>query len=105
MAKGGAQKKDVAVAIDKDKCSQNALKWTIERLLSKGQMVTLLHVKQKPSSSAQPMTNLSADLDLDEAALNKQQTDNHARDQFFLPFRCICTRSNVSFSPSPSNYI
>ena len=52
MAKGGAQKKDVAVAIDKDKCSQYALKWAIERLLSRGQVVTLLHVKQKPSSSA-----------------------------------------------------
>ncbi|XP_050940541.1 U-box domain-containing protein 35-like isoform X2 [Cucumis melo] len=95
MAKGGAQKKDVAVAIDKDKCSQYALKWTIERLLSRGQVVTLLHVKQKPSSSAHSITNLSGDSDMEEAALNKQHIENHAKDQFFLPFRCICTRSNI----------
>ncbi|KAE8651694.1 hypothetical protein Csa_006649 [Cucumis sativus] len=97
MAKGGAQKKDVAVAIDKDKCSQYALKWAIERLLSRGQVVTLLHVKQKPSSSAaHSITSLSADSDVDEAALNRQQIENHARDQFFLPFRCICTRNNIA---------
>lgn len=54
MARGGAHKKDesVAVAIDKDKFSQQALKWTIERLLSRGQVLTLLHVKHKPSHSS-----------------------------------------------------
>lgn len=37
----------VAVAIDKDKGSQYALKWAVDRLLSRGQSLTLLHVKQK----------------------------------------------------------
>ncbi|KAI3517166.1 hypothetical protein L1887_16376 [Cichorium endivia] len=35
----------VAVAIDKDKNSQNALKWTIEHLLTRGQTVVLIHVE------------------------------------------------------------
>lgn len=40
----------VAVAIDSDKGSQNALKWAIDHLLNKGSNVVLLHVKHKPSS-------------------------------------------------------
>lgn len=41
----------VVVAIDKDKGSQGALKWAVERLLSKGKTVTLLHVKLKHPAS------------------------------------------------------
>lgn len=40
----------VAVAIDKDKSSQNALKWALENLLSRGQTVVLIHVLQKAAS-------------------------------------------------------
>lgn len=36
----------VAVAIDNDKGSQYALKWTVEHFLAKGQSLTLDHVKQ-----------------------------------------------------------
>lgn len=39
-----------AVAIDKDKGSQYALKWAVDNLLGKGKSVTLLHVKQRQSS-------------------------------------------------------
>lgn len=35
----------VAVAIDKDRAAQSALKWAIENLLSRGQTVLLIHVK------------------------------------------------------------
>lgn len=42
----------VAVAIDKDRGSQHALKWAVDNLLGKGKSVTLLHVKQKPPSSS-----------------------------------------------------
>lgn len=45
---------NVAVAIDKDKGSQFALKWTVDHILSRGQSLTLLHVKQKISSVATP---------------------------------------------------
>lgn len=39
----------VAIAIDKDKGSQNALKWTIENLLTRGQTVVLIHVLNRAS--------------------------------------------------------
>ncbi|KAL2236842.1 UNVERIFIED_CONTAM: U-box domain-containing protein 52 [Sesamum indicum] len=39
----------VAVAIDKDKGSQVALKWAVENLLGKGQTVILVHVKLRHS--------------------------------------------------------
>lgn len=53
----------VAVAIDSDKCSQhaaksgaidkgsqNALKWAIDHLLTKGSTIALIHVKVKTTS-------------------------------------------------------
>lgn len=40
----------VAIAIDKDKGSQNALKWTIENVVTKGQTVILVHVVHKTPS-------------------------------------------------------
>lgn len=36
----------VAVAIDKDRGSQNAFKWAVDRLVKPFQALTLLHVKQ-----------------------------------------------------------
>lgn len=49
---GGKKESLVAVAIDKDKGSQHALKWAIENLLQKGQPLLLIHVKIKSSGSA-----------------------------------------------------
>ncbi|OMO91083.1 hypothetical protein COLO4_18649 [Corchorus olitorius] len=43
--------KAYVLAIDKDKNSQNALKWASDHLLQKGQTVILIHVKIKPFSS------------------------------------------------------
>lgn len=37
----------VAVAIDKDKGSQYALKWAVDHILNRGQTVILVHVKLK----------------------------------------------------------
>lgn len=39
----------VAVAVDKDKGSQNALKWALENLVQKGQTITLVHVRTTKS--------------------------------------------------------
>lgn len=56
MHRGGAGNNNnidmVAVAIDKDRGSQHALKWAVDNLLGKGKHVTLLHVKQKPPSTS-----------------------------------------------------
>ena len=62
------QREKVAVAIDKDKGSQAALKWAVDNLLGKGKSVNLVHVKLKANESTK---------------------------EVFLPFRCFCTRKNV----------
>ncbi|KAL7096250.1 hypothetical protein ACP275_10G069900 [Erythranthe tilingii] len=87
--KGNGEKKQdmVAVAIDKDKGSQAALKWAVDHLLGKGKTVALLHVKQRTSSA--PLGSHVAFSDNDGKV---------AADQFkelFLPFRCFCTRKDI----------
>ncbi|XP_042000969.1 U-box domain-containing protein 52-like isoform X2 [Salvia splendens] len=62
------QREKVAVAIDKDKGSQAALKWAVDNLLGKGKSVNLVHVKLKANESTKDV---------------------------FLPFRCFCTRKNI----------
>jgi len=47
--KEGGSSGVVAVAIDKDKSSQHALKWAVDNLLQRGQSVILVHVKLRPS--------------------------------------------------------
>ncbi|KAH7849685.1 hypothetical protein Vadar_021503 [Vaccinium darrowii] len=108
----------VLVAIDKDKSSQYALKWAIDNLLSKGQTVTLLHVKQRPSSIPTPYmvkhlmviglvdrpalsyhtgkSGCSALSDVNDGVAKafKAQVDNQAK-ELFLPFRAFCTRKNI----------
>ncbi|KAK3437453.1 hypothetical protein EUGRSUZ_C02137 [Eucalyptus grandis] len=70
----------VAVAIDKDKGSQNALKWTIDNLLQRGQVVILVHVKVKSLPTAPLGSSPRHELDPKE---------------LFLPFRCFCTRKDI----------
>lgn len=42
----------VAVAIDQDKGSRHAFKWTVENLLTKGQPLTLVHVKHRTTANS-----------------------------------------------------
>ncbi|PSS01583.1 Serine/threonine-protein kinase [Actinidia chinensis var. chinensis] len=86
----------VAVAIDKDKSSQYALKWAVDHLLSRGQTVSLIHVKQKPSSIPTPMGNHVSLTDVNDGVAKafKTQVDNQAR-ELFLPFRAFCTRKDI----------
>lgn len=41
----------VALAIDKDKGSQYAIKWATDNLVKRGQTLVLIHVVNKPNSS------------------------------------------------------
>ncbi|RAL48176.1 hypothetical protein DM860_005600 [Cuscuta australis] len=86
--KNGGVKKDiesVVVAIDKDKGSQYALKWAIDKFsLGKGKSVTLLHVNHKPSSQD------SSD------GHRFQSVDSQTSKELFLPFRCFCNRKNIN---------
>ncbi|RAL51019.1 hypothetical protein DM860_005375 [Cuscuta australis] len=71
----------VAVAIDRDKSSQYAIKWTTENLVSRGQTVILIHVVNHAAAAA---------------ATNKHHhhLDKHAKD-LFLTFHCFCTRKDI----------
>ncbi|XP_039023414.1 U-box domain-containing protein 52-like [Hibiscus syriacus] len=88
---GGAGKKGggnglVAVAIDKDKGSQHALKWATEHLISRGQTVVLIHVTK-------PINNVVS---------SGTSTDGHKKfmmdklsKELFLSFHCFCTRKDI----------
>ena len=78
----------VAVAIDKDKGSQHALKWTIENLASRGQTISLIHVLSKSHSSSTS--------DIEEATpQQKQQSEKLAKD-LFVSFQCYCSRKEIN---------
>ncbi|XP_020691963.2 U-box domain-containing protein 52-like isoform X1 [Dendrobium catenatum] len=62
----------VAVAIDKGKSSQSALKWALDNLVHRGQTITLLHVNTKGNGAATAQAM-----------------------EVFIPFRCFCTRKDV----------
>ncbi|KAG7590655.1 Protein kinase-like domain superfamily [Arabidopsis suecica] len=75
----------VAVAIDKDKGSQHALKWTIDNLASRGQTISLIHVLSRSHSSS----------DLEEGTpQQKQQLEKIAKD-LFVSFHCYCSRKEI----------
>uniref|UniRef100_A0A2N9FR19 RING-type E3 ubiquitin transferase n=1 Tax=Fagus sylvatica TaxID=28930 RepID=A0A2N9FR19_FAGSY len=95
MAKGSADHKKeevVAVAIDKDKGSQYALKWTVDHLLTRGQALTLIHVKQRVSSLPTQMGGQGVSEDV--ARAHKQLLENQVK-ELFLPYRCFCTRKDI----------
>uniref|UniRef100_A0A0D9VLY7 Protein kinase domain-containing protein n=1 Tax=Leersia perrieri TaxID=77586 RepID=A0A0D9VLY7_9ORYZ len=80
---GGGGYPLVAVCIDKDKNSQNALKYATETLVHKGHTIVLVHVHTKGSSGG-----------VEDAAGYKQPSDPQMKD-LFLPFRCFCTRKDI----------
>ncbi|KAL5699759.1 non-specific serine/threonine protein kinase [Ranunculus cassubicifolius] len=99
--KGNTDKKEdgnglVAVAIDKDKGSQHALKWAVDHILNRGQTVILVHVKLKPMQSlpGTPMSGRGPGNFDNVVALAKSQIDQQTK-ELFLPFRCFCTRKDV----------
>ncbi|KAJ8467083.1 hypothetical protein OPV22_029635 [Ensete ventricosum] len=80
---GGRPPASTAVAIDKDKNSQQAVKWAIDHLLLGSYAVILIHVKTKP-----PMNHETASDAIREQAENEMS-------QLFLPFRGFCARKGV----------
>ncbi|TYI59003.1 hypothetical protein E1A91_D10G002800v1 [Gossypium mustelinum] len=79
--KRGAGNGLVAVAVDKDKGSQNALRWAVEHLLSRGQAVVLIHVT-KPTYETSSL------------APTKYTMDRQTK-ELFLSFHCFCTRKDI----------
>ncbi|CAN6700676.1 unnamed protein product [Malus baccata var. baccata] len=71
---GEKSEESVAVAIDKDKGSEHAIKWAVDHLLARGQPLTLLHVDQTSSPEGS----------------DPQQTQG-----LFLSFRSFCSKKNI----------
>ncbi|XP_020415427.1 U-box domain-containing protein 52 [Prunus persica] len=86
--KPGKKEESVAVAVDKDKGSQHAIKWTVDNLLSRGQNVTLLHVKETASHHHNHHHHKEA------GKVHQSQADAQAK-ELFLPFRGYCTKKAI----------
>ncbi|ESQ35044.1 hypothetical protein EUTSA_v10006957mg [Eutrema salsugineum] len=71
-----------AIAIDKDKNSQHALKWAVENIVVDSPNCILLHVQTKLRIGAGENTEAPHD----------NQEEAH---QFFLPFRGFCARKGI----------
>lgn len=86
----------VAVAIDKEKGSQNALKWAVDNLLTRSSTVILIHVKLlAPSLSSSPSLfapRISGLLG-DDSSIAKEQESQQKN--IFLPYRVFCTRKDI----------
>lgn len=48
---GGPASPLIAVAVDRDKNSQNAFKWALDNVVTRGQTLTLVHVNTKGTSN------------------------------------------------------
>ncbi|XP_020412836.1 U-box domain-containing protein 52 [Prunus persica] len=88
MGRGTAETKAadeaVALAIDKDKGSQHAIKWAVDHLLTKGQHLTLLHVKHTlPNHEGEEGENVY-----------KKPVDAETK-ELFLPFRSFCKKKLI----------
>ncbi|XP_031264281.1 U-box domain-containing protein 35-like [Pistacia vera] len=82
----------VAVAIDKDKGSQFAIKWALDNLLAKGQTVILIHVLHRTPSSNQSYSHSQVH-DVNSSPY-KHQPERQNKD-LFLTFHCYCTRKDI----------
>ncbi|KAL9165770.1 hypothetical protein ABFS82_06G192600 [Erythranthe guttata] len=92
--KKGGRNGLVAVAIDKDKSSQHAIKWAVENLLNKGQTVILIHVIQRSSSASYCSTFGGVNGLYRTGCVNKQVLDKPTK-EIFLTFHCFCTRKDI----------
>ncbi|KAL5074213.1 hypothetical protein RYX36_013197 [Vicia faba] len=104
LPKNQSDKKDgvnglIAVAIDKEKGSQNALKWAIDNLLARNATVILIHVKVLVASlSSTPSIFTTSKSTRGAVNANGNDTISKERDaqkNIFLPYRVFCTRKDI----------
>ncbi|KAL6996297.1 hypothetical protein U1Q18_006430 [Sarracenia purpurea var. burkii] len=72
-----------AIAIDKDKNSEAAVRWAVENLLKKSANAILVHVKTQ---------NFQTKVDVPKGGL--PPTENEMQ-EFFLPYRGFCARKGI----------
>ncbi|RDX67075.1 U-box domain-containing protein 35, partial [Mucuna pruriens] len=102
LPKNQLEKKDgvnglVAVAIDKEKGSQNALKWAVDNILVRSSTVVLIHVKLiSPSLAPSPsfFTPRIGSLLGDDSSVVGKETESQNKN-IFLPYRVFCTRKDI----------
>ncbi|GAA0152075.1 hypothetical protein LIER_37414 [Lithospermum erythrorhizon] len=87
------QQKLVAVAIDKDRGSQATLKWTIDTVCQRGQILVLIHVKLRPSGSRLPPPPRPSMAD--GIKFNGRDDLDQQTKDLFLPYRVFCTRKDI----------
>ncbi|ESQ42052.1 hypothetical protein EUTSA_v10015633mg [Eutrema salsugineum] len=76
----------IAIAVDRDKTSCQALKWAVEHYIPRGGTVKLVHVIQKSAVNANAPST-------DDELSERQHSDK--RNTQFLPMRCLCMRRNI----------
>ena len=84
----------VAVSIDTDKGSQNALKWAIEHLITKGSTIVLIHVKVKPPSSMSNPKASGLHGIVEQCSFVVKEPDEHTK-EIFRPYRVFCARKDI----------
>ncbi|KAL3736984.1 hypothetical protein ACJRO7_025849 [Eucalyptus globulus] len=119
IGKGHVEKKTamrnglVAVAIDRDKGCQYAIRWAVDNILSKGQTVILIHVHQNSASAPTPRhhhhnhehhrhnyehhhhnhePHTASHFEISPP--HKQELQKLNKD-LFLTFHCYCTRKDI----------
>ncbi|KAE9599446.1 putative aminoacyltransferase, E1 ubiquitin-activating enzyme [Lupinus albus] len=88
----------VAVAIDKDKGSQNALKWAIDHLLTRNGTVVLIHVNVKQaslSSSNSISTPRAKGNGIGEQSSVVSKDPDEQTKEIFRPYRVFCARKDI----------
>lgn len=85
MERNEVREGPIAIAVDRDKTSIQALKWAIENHIPQGETLKLVHVIQRSANGPNTDDELS-----EREHKNRQITR-------FLPLRCLCMRRNVSF--------
>ncbi|KAL6504053.1 hypothetical protein OROGR_025976 [Orobanche gracilis] len=93
LGRRGGRNGLVAVAIDNDKGSRNALKWASDNLLTRGQTVILIHVVQRSSPSSYGNGYTVHDLD-GAKTVHKKVLENETK-ELLLTFHCFCTRKDI----------
>ncbi|KAH0646980.1 hypothetical protein KY284_034864 [Solanum tuberosum] len=84
----------IAVAIDKDRGSQIALKWAVDNLLARGQTIILIHVKVKASGTPFSQSGNRINQDGSNDGPGMSELDPQLK-ELFLPFRVFCTRKDI----------
>ncbi|KAL1189127.1 U-box domain-containing protein 51 [Cardamine amara subsp. amara] len=77
----------IAIAIDRDKTSCQALKWAVDHYIPRGGTVKLVHVIQRSA------VNNANGTHADDESSERQHNDK--RSSQFLPMRCLCMRRNI----------